>query len=147
VASYAQYLLQDPPDNPKQGLFASGLLTASGAPKATYFAYRMPLYLPRTSVSSRSRSEVWGGARPVHFARRGAQTVAIQLQPHGRGVYRTIATARAAVSNGYFDARVKLAVSGNVRLQYTYPATEPFLPIGVAGTTIDSRVVRVTAHR
>ena len=71
----------------------------------------------------------------------GPQTVAIQLQADGRGAYKTIRTVNAG--GGYFDVRMPFTTSGNLRLAYTYPAGDPFLPVGFAGTTAYSRTVRV----
>lgn len=151
VASYAQYLLDDPPNllSRHVGLFSSGLLTDKDRPKPAFNAYRLPLWVPHTSVRRNTRTEVWGGARPAIFgvaATHRFQRVAIQLQANGRGAYKTIATVTASRANGYFDAHVKLSSSGNLRLRYTYPSTERFLPLGVAGTSIVSRTVKVRVH-
>ncbi len=70
VASYAQFLLNDPPittEHPKPG-FSSGLYTSTGEAKATLSAYRLPLWLPETTVKAGSRVEIWGGARPATFS-------------------------------------------------------------------------------
>ena len=149
IRSFAQYLLKDPPVLKGVGLFSSGLLTDKGTAKPTYNAYRLPLWLPHQSVKKNASTEVWGGARPASFgyaAVKLPQTVNIQLQAGGKGAWTTIATATASKTNGYFDTHVKLATSGNLRLQYTYPAIEPFLPLRVAGSTVVSRSVKVTVH-
>ncbi len=143
IGSYAQYLLRDPPRGTAIG-FTSGLESVRGKRKATYGAYRLPLYMPVTLVGAGRSAEVWGSARPASFMARdghGAQSVAIQLQAGGHGSYRTIRTVNAG---GYFDVRVPFTRSGNVRLAYRYPSSDPFLPVGFAGTTAHSRVVRVT---
>ena len=68
-----QYLLVDPPAT--AGVykgFASGLEFPNGKKKATFFAYRMPFYMPKTSFSRSQNVEVWG-SRPsgaVRDARR-----------------------------------------------------------------------------
>jgi hypothetical protein len=142
IGSYAQYLLRDPPPGTQIG-FTSGLETDRGKRKATYGAYRMPLYLPVTSVRAGRPTEVWGSARPAPFMAhdgQGPQSVAIQLQAGGHGAYKTLRTLNAT---GYFDVRLSFARGGNLRLAYRYPATDPFLPVGFAGTTADSRVVKV----
>ncbi|HEX3830720.1 MAG TPA: hypothetical protein VHW04_02055 [Solirubrobacteraceae bacterium] len=142
IGSYAQYLLRDPPPGTQIG-FTSGLETDLGKRKATYGAYRMPLYLPVTSVRTGRPTEVWGSARPAPFMARdgqGPQTVAIQLQTGGHGAFKTIRTLNAT---GYFDVHQAFTRSGNVRLAYTYPATDPFLPVGFAGTTAYSRIVKL----
>jgi hypothetical protein len=142
IGSYAQYLLRDPPPGTAIG-FTSGLETDRGKRKATYGAYRMPLYMPATAVRAGQRAEVWGNARPAPFMARdgqGTQSVAIQLQAGGHGPYKTLRTLNAT---GYFDVRLNVARGGNLRLAYRYPATDPFLPVGFAGTTAYSRVVKV----
>jgi hypothetical protein len=146
VASYAQYLLDDPQPEDGRTRFASGLVSSTGKPKATYAAYRLPLYLPRTAIARGRPAEVWGDVRPAHFTAIDTgteQTVAIQLKPRGQSRYQTIDTVSVSTSNGYFDVRVRLPSSGVVRLAYTYPQLDPLLPIGVAGSTVFSRQVKV----
>jgi hypothetical protein len=147
IVSYMQYLLDDPAPTagPYSG-FASGLYTYKGKPKATLPAYEVPVYMPKTKFSASQAVELWGEARPAHFMNLDShqgQKVAIQLQPRGHGAFQTVKTVTA---NGYFDIHQAFASSGNVRLSYTYPATDPFLPVGVAGTTIDSRSVAIKVH-
>jgi hypothetical protein len=142
IASYAQYLLRDPPRGFPVG-FTSGLESDTGKRKATYDAYRMPVYMPKTSVRAGRPAEVWGAARPASFMGidgNGPQKVSIQLQPGGHGPWQTVRTLTA---NGYFDVRTAFRHSGNVRLAYTYPAGDDLLPIGFAGTTAHSRTVRI----
>jgi hypothetical protein len=145
VASYDQYLISDPPStraNPTPG-FNTGLYTASGQPKATLAAYRLPVWLPQTRVRAGTRTEIWGGARPAVFAGTRAPTLEIQMQKNGRGPWTTIQTVRASTKTGYFDIHPKLPYSGNLRLAYTYPQTELFLPTNIAGSTIYGRTVKV----
>jgi hypothetical protein len=147
IRSYTQYLLYDPPPSAKlYNGFASGLLTYTGRPKATYYAYRMPLYMPRTNVSKRRSVEVWGGVRPAPFATLdgfGPQTVTIQ-EKVGKGSWSTIGTAKTG-SGGYFDVHLKFKSSGRVRTQWTYP-NEPLLPPGFASHSITSRSFPVRVH-
>jgi hypothetical protein len=146
IASYGQFLLDDPlvtPSHPKAG-FASGLYTDTGHPKATLYAYRLPLWLPRQKVRAGSRAEIWGGARPATFADAGARTVSIQMRRDDRDGWTTIRNVKVAAATGYFDIHLKLPYSGRLRLAYTYPQTETFLPTDVGGSTIYGRTVRVT---
>jgi hypothetical protein len=148
VASFAQYLLKDPPVLVKHGLFASGLLTDTGKQKAGFNAWRLPVWLPNQSVKRNSSTEVWGAARPAYFgyqADHAAQKVAIQLKT-GSGGWKTISTVTASKTNGYFDTHVRIAASGQLRLRYTYPTSEPFLPVGIPGSSVVSRTVKVTVH-
>ncbi len=145
IASYAQYLLRDPPHVGGGGIgFTSGLESPTGKPKATYDAYRLPVYLPKTAVGAGRPAEVWGNSRPAQFMALdgdGPQSVAIELQPGGQGPYQTISTI---TTPGYFDVHVPFAHGGNLRLAYQFPVSDPFLPVGVAGTTAYSRIVKVT---
>ena len=129
LVSYSQYLLYDPATR----FFASGLLSPAGRPKATFDAYRMPLFLPVTSTRRGRRLEVWGCVRPAHVYA-GAQAVAIQFQAKVHGPFRTIATVTVTNARGYFDTREHFPGSGAVRLAWRYPS----------GRTIHSRVVGIT---
>jgi hypothetical protein len=145
VASYDQYLINDPAGNrfnPNPG-FNTGLYTSTGQPKATLAAFRLPVWLPASRIKAGARTEVWGGARPATVTPVSAPTVQIQMQKRGRGDWTTIQTVRASKRTGYFDIHPKLPYSGNLRLAYTYPQAQPFLPIGVPGSVIYSRTVKV----
>jgi hypothetical protein len=149
VATYAQYLINDPPTIAGVGLFASGLRTSTGALKPGFNAYRLPLWMPKQSVSSSASTEIWGGARPAVFGfaqDKTPQSVQIQKQSSASAPWTTLATEIVSNVNGYFDTHLKLASGGNLRLAYTYPADVPFLPIGIAGSTVFSRTVKVTVH-
>jgi hypothetical protein len=143
VAAYSQYLITDPPPNPGPG-FSSGLYTSNGTPKATLYAFRMPLWLPDTTVRRGANLEIWGGARPAAFTGQTSQLVDIQMQNGGHGPWKTITTVGAAPRTGYIDIHTTLPYSGTLRLTYTYPKTGSLLPPGVPGTTIASRTVSVT---
>jgi hypothetical protein len=147
LVSYDQYLLRDPKPNPGPG-FSSGLFTSKGQAKATLTAYELPVWLPKATVKAGSSTEIWGGARPATFASsattKTAPTVEIQMQKGGKGSWTTIQTAKVSTNTGYFDIHTKLPYSGNLRLTYTYPQTEPLLPANVAGSTISGRTVKVT---
>jgi hypothetical protein len=141
IASYMQYLLKDPPATagPYQG-FASGLELPNGTHKATYDAYRLPVYMPKTSLKNGTAAEVWGAARPAPFlSRDGAQSVAIQLNG------KTVQTVKPG-TGGYFDVKVKFASSGTVRLSYTYPKSDSLLLVGDLGTTVTSRSFNISVH-
>jgi hypothetical protein len=142
IASYMQYLLRDPATiaaEPYAG-FDSGLELPNGTHKATYDAYRLPVYMPKTSLTSGSSAVVWGAARPAQFLTKDApQRVAIQLNG------KTVQTVTPG-TGGYFDTKVKFASGGTVRLAYTYPASDSLLAIGVLGTTVYSRSFTISVH-
>jgi hypothetical protein len=146
LKSYMQYLLQDPPPNgaPRYNQFASGLLTFSGQQKADYSAYRLPLYMPVTSARHGKSLEVWGDLRPAHFYR--GQTVDIQFASGSSSAFKTVNALKVTSSTGYFDVQMKFPGSGTVRLSWTYPNTDPLLPLTALGATVFSRHVKLALH-
>jgi hypothetical protein len=139
IASYDQYLLADPGGHYP---FSSGLETSTDKKKATYNAYRVPLYMPKTSFSRSQAVTVWGEARPAKYTT-SATSTAIQFQKGGKGGWKTV---KKISSKTYFSVDVKFASSGNVRLAYAYPKSDPLLPPGLAGHVIISRsqAIKVT---
>jgi hypothetical protein len=133
VRSYAQYLLADPPG----GNFASGLLFNNNTRKPAFDAYRLPIYLPRTTGKAGSALEVWGDARATPFA--GApQTVQVQFQAGSKGSFTTVRSVPITNSRGYFDVRVPFSGSGSVRLAWVDP-------LAGNGTAV-SRTVTISLH-
>jgi hypothetical protein len=150
IASYDQFLLYDPvkPNfGNDYGEYASGLLTWDGHQKPGYYAYRLPLYLPKTSASAGGSLEVWGGSRPAGFAALDTggqpQTVNIQFAPSGSQTFTTVQTVTITNPFGYFDTQVAFPGSGTVRLSYTYPLADMLLAPGV---TVYSRKQPITVH-
>lgn len=154
LGSYEQYLLYDPLPGLASndwGGFASGLINYGPRqiPKATYYAWRFPLYLPVIS-SRRGRSlEVWGCIRPAHYAMLdtpGPQTAAIQFAPGSSKTFTTVKTVTvSSPDNCYFDTRVTFPGTGNVRLMWQYPAGDPVLgSFGANQGAIFSRNVAIT---
>jgi hypothetical protein len=147
VASTGQYLLFDPVPTKLApgGGFASGLLTWRGERKPAYAAYRVPIYLPRTSARRGRTLLVWGCVRPAHYAgldTSDPQYVRIQLRRRHRGPFTTVRQIRITNPRGYFEARVRFPASGTVRLSWSYPANDPLLPNG----TIYSRLQAITVR-
>ncbi|MHB8658995.1 MAG: hypothetical protein ACYC91_13755 [Solirubrobacteraceae bacterium] len=139
VRSYDQYLLADPPGANALGGFATGLEFANGTPKATLDAYRMPLYLPRTSFRSGQPVEIWGAARPARYAQLHsgrAQRVQIEFAAGSSLRFQNLRTVLLSGPGAYFDLELKLPASGTVRLGWS--------PSG--GAEIHSRPVSVTAN-
>lgn len=158
LASFTQFLLRDPLPALRSndyGGFASGLLTNSGARKPTYYAWRLPLYMPVTSARRGHSLEVWGCARPATYAaaeNAGPQRVEIQAGPGSHphsSAYRTVATVTLTrPSSCYFDVRLRFPGSGvqTVRLVWRYPASDPmgyFDPLAAPGAAIYSRHVQI----
>lgn len=150
LRSFMQYLLYDPvPPGPRSdyGGYASGLLGYDGRQKASYSAFRMPIWLPVTLQRRAGRLEVWGCVRPAHVAASdtGApQSAELQFRPRGGGAFRTLRTLPITDSRGYIDVRVAVPASGTVRLAWTYPEDDTGL---APGFTVYSRQVAVTVSR
>jgi hypothetical protein len=125
IRSYDQYLLVDPPG----GRFASGLEFSNGAAKPGLAAYKLPLFMPRTTAHGGATLEVWGGVRGA-----SSTQAKIQFQPGSRGNFTTLATVRINNARGYFDVRQRFAGAGTVRIAWT----------ASNGKTIYSRSVQLT---
>jgi hypothetical protein len=148
IASFDQYLLQDPPKPRGRQGYNSGLIFRNGTEKPGYGAFRMPLYLPKTTASSSSQAlEVWGGVRPAHYALLDlpglSEAVTVLFASQGSTTFKPLAVVPISAANGYFDTRVKFPSSGTVQLQWTYP--DDSLE-GKAGLTAYSRKVSVTVR-
>ena len=142
LKSYNQYLLRDALQRTAlHGYgFNSGLVFFNGTPKPMFDAYRLPLYLPQTNASRGSNLEVWGSARPAHFASADSggapQSVQIQFAASGSSTFSTVVNVPISDPGGYFDTHVQFPSSGTVRLLYTYPS----------GQAVESRHVDITLH-
>jgi hypothetical protein len=129
IRSYNQYELIDPSAS-KHGNFDSGLKffggsndPFKGSPKPSFYAFRMPLWLPRTTGTSRTRLQVWGCARAAPLAARTTgrrQRVQIQFAASG-GQYRTVQTVTLEPGKHgcYFNTFLRFTRSGTVRLAWT----------------------------
>jgi hypothetical protein len=135
IASTTQYLLYDPNPivgAPEYGGFASGLVfyptIMGGGAKATYYAYRLPIYLPRTTGHPGQALEVWGAARPAPYALLDTgqpQYVQVQWAPALSNSWRTLQYVKITDPRGYFDTRVGFPPGrGQVRFSWTYPPTD-----------------------
>ena len=137
LQSWDQYLLTDPPGS-GPSKFVTGLQFADGTPKATYAAWRMPIYLPDTRESGGKALELWGCVRPAHYAALdtgAAQRVRIELRTRRSTGFSVVKTLPITDPDGYFDTDVAFSSGGTVRLAWSYPH----------GPTIHSREVQVTA--
>ncbi|HEV7462253.1 MAG TPA: hypothetical protein VGN78_17100, partial [Solirubrobacteraceae bacterium] len=141
IRAYSQFLLVDAPPltqyPPNSTLywssFQTGIVGLNGRPKPSYYAFRLPLYLPVTRRRSAGALRVWGNLRPA--PNRTRQVATVQFRPRGRGA-RWRAIGRLATTNprNYVDGRVRFTRSGAVRLAWTAPA----------GGTLYSREVGVS---
>jgi hypothetical protein len=129
VRSFDQYLLADAAGN----RFATGLELPDGARLATFYAFRMPLFLPRTRQAPGGRLLVWGCVRPAWYAGTG-QLALLQFAAGDSGAYRTIRRVRIPDRAGYFELFERFPRSGRLRVAWRYPR----------GVEIHSRVVRIS---
>lgn len=146
VRTVSQFLLYDagpngayPPsafdywDTFQTGLIFGPGTSLDGTPKPAYYAYRLPIWIPSTTVRRRSKMLIWGMLRlaPKHTAERAL----IRWKPAYRRRFRTIATVNvpASAAYGYFTTRVVPPGTGSVRIAW----------ISAAGHTYTSRVVAV----
>jgi hypothetical protein len=135
LRSYDQFLMTDS----SAGNFATGLRFPNGSEKPSYGAFRLPVFLPRTTGSKGQTLEVWGCARPAHDAPHSSpqsQQVMIQFAPASGAGFKTVRTVKIADPHGYFDVQQHFAGSGRVRLSWTYPH----------GPTVFSRTVNISLH-
>jgi hypothetical protein len=124
IRSYDQYLLTDPP--PVGGSeFDTGIWFSNSQPKPDVFdAYRMPLYMPHTTVSAGQPLEVWGCVRPAPHARRVTgkpQDAEISLQRQGTQTSVTVADVKLRPHTCYFDTAVNFPGPGLVEVHWTDP--------------------------
>ncbi len=145
LATTNQYLLFD-----GNGWFTTGLIFPSKRLKPSFYAYRMPVWMPVTATKRGRTLEVWGCVRPAHFANIDtnghAQAVDIQFARGSSGKFTTIKAVSVTSARGYFDVRIKFPASGQVRLAWEYPVgdqklADPLLP---GKSWIYSRVTSIT---
>ena len=133
LRSWDHYLLVDPPTG-GPSKFVTGLEFADQAPKPTFNAYRMPIYMPSTAQRAGGKLEVWGCVRPAYHVPR-PRHAEIQLQAGGRDSFKMLRSVGLTGSSCYFDVMVRFPSAGRVRVAWSSPR----------GPTIYSRpvVIRV----
>ncbi len=112
VVSYDQYLLVRSRAGQRIKGFATGLCSPTGVPRASYFAYRMPIYLPVRTFKHGQALEVWGCVRPARFARLATRIEAARGDPVPGclGVGRSRSIRTIALNGRYFDTNVNFDV-------------------------------------
>jgi hypothetical protein len=140
VRVLSQFLLQDsapdrayPPGTIKYwSTFQTGLQFLGGKPKLSFNSYRLPIFLPTTTVHSGVPLLVWGMLRPASAT--GTQKSLIEWRPSG-GAYRTIQTVSTINPSGIVQARVTFPGPGAVRLSWTSSDGQTFYSraVGLTG--------------
>jgi hypothetical protein len=128
VRTYSQFLLRDAEPlkqySPRSYLywstFQTGLVHLNGSSKPALSAFRLPIYLPVQRRRRAGNFTVWGAVRP---ARNGApQTVEVQYRSSRRAPFIRIKTVRTSNFRGYWETRVRLRRSGEVRASWRSPS-------------------------
>jgi hypothetical protein len=143
IRSYSQFLLVD--DGPLTqyprnstlywSTFQTGIVALNGAFKPSYYAFRLPIYLPVTRRRSAGKLRVWGDLRPARNGTR--QTATVQFRAKARGArWQKLASLTTTNLRNYVDGRVRFTRSGAVRLAWR-----------AAAGTLYSREVAVTIGR
>ena len=99
--------------------------------------------MPKTSFSRGQAVTVWGEARPAKYGDRRADGRDPVPGPR-QGCVEDAADRQ--VQARYFSVKQKFPGSGNVRLAYTYPKSDPLLPVGLAGKKIIGRSQAITVR-
>lgn len=124
VRSWDQYQLADPPRSSGSD-FDTGLQFSGGRPKPSFFAFRMPIFLPVTRARRGASLEVWGCVRPFRYSTRAgaADVVRVQFRGLNEPDFRALETVTVPDRDGYIDTRVRFPSSGLVRLAWSSPGT------------------------
>ena len=101
------------------GTFQTGLVSVNGVPKPSYFAYRIPIWLPDPRTGP--RVTMWGQLRPADHA--GPQTGTIEYEPAGTSAFTTLQAVQTASPQGFILAHVPLSAPGWLRLAWPDPVT------------------------
>ncbi|HWF72433.1 MAG TPA: hypothetical protein VG186_03760 [Solirubrobacteraceae bacterium] len=112
------------------GTFQTGLITLSGVPKPSYFAYRIPIWLPKARAGP--RVTVWGQLRPANHA--AVQTAIIEYRAAGSSAFTPIRSVQTASPQGFLVAHLPLSTPGLLRIAWIDPDT---------GNVFHSRIVAV----
>jgi len=100
VAAFSQYLLRDERGSGRFAGFRTGLETASGAPKPSYYGFAVPLTVTRERSGRAAGFSLWGLVRPAT----GATEVRVLVEPAGAKRYRTLRVLRTDAA-GYWRLR------------------------------------------
>jgi hypothetical protein len=131
VRTLSQFLLVDSaPDTayPRGSVrywstFQTGLLYRDGAPKPSFYSYRLPIFIASPSFAAGGRVPVWGMLRAA--ANGGSRRARIQWSGGGAGGWRTLAVVTVRGPTGGFTADVSPPGSGVIRVGWAAPGAAP----------------------
>jgi hypothetical protein len=118
VRTLSQFLLIDD-DIAIPASFQSGLVTRAGKRKRSYSAYRLPIWLPRSSARRGTTVRVWGLLRPAPNGQ--AATADLQFRARGSRRWRTIRRVTTSSPRNYLQTGARITRTGHLRLQYQPP--------------------------
>jgi hypothetical protein len=113
------------------GTFQTGLESQSGVPKPSYYAYRMPIWLPHPRTGP--QVAVWGQLRPAD--RSGPQLAEIEYEPRGARAFTVLEQVQSSPSQGFIFTHVGLSKPGLLRIGWLDP---------VSGVAYHSRIVPIS---
>jgi len=123
--------VDEPLDSPLYwGTFQTGLVTLGGTLKPAYYAYRIPIWVPKPRTGP--QVTVWGQLRPADHS--GPQLATVQYQAKGASAFTTLEQVDSG-SQGFILAHVGIVRPGFLRLAWPDSAT---------GQTYHSRIVPIS---
>jgi hypothetical protein len=126
VKAFAQFLLVDDAPNSQHpkgsraywSTFDSGLFfyegTAAASPKPAYFAFQLPLWLPKAKHGG--DVAVWAQIRPSDGA--AGRTGTLQFQAAGASIWTPVTQVNSANPEGFISTHVALSSAGALRLAW-----------------------------
>jgi hypothetical protein len=127
VRTLSQFLLVDSaPDTayPRGSVrywstFQTGLVSLNGAPKPSFYSYRLPVFIASPSFAAGGRVTVWGMLRAA--ANGASQRARIQWRGVAGRAWRTLAQVTVRDPTGGFTVAVSPPASGSLRVAWTGP--------------------------
>lgn len=139
IRALAQFLLYD--DQPRQGAtpgtlsywstFQSGLYYASGGPKPSLAAFRLPIWVPHAHHGA--RVTVWGELRPAPHNQ--VQYAEIEYRAGAGSSWENLLEVATANPEGFLLSQISIPRRGQIRLAWGDPAS---------GVVDHSRIVTIS---
>jgi hypothetical protein len=101
------------------GTFQTGLVGLNGLPKPSFYAYRIPIWLPDPHTGP--RVTVWGQLRPADHA--VPEAAALEYEPAHGGSFKTLRSVLTASPQSFILAHVPIPRPGWLRLAWPDAAT------------------------
>jgi hypothetical protein len=127
VQALAQFLLTDEPPKTSEprnsfaywGTFQTGLIMRGGGFKPGYYAFRVPIWVPRPRHSS--NVTIWGQLRPaVHSS---VQYAVLEYERPGSSSWTQLQELQTTSPRGFLVAHVSIPGAGAIRLAWLDPSS------------------------